>query len=739
MANPPRDNFQQYYAEKLWEMIPPVYRHEDGLASVSGQLRAVVEIVAEQAAVLRRSHDRLWEDQHIDRCDDWAVPYLADLVATRLVSAQDSRARRVDVAKTIYYRRRKGTPQILEELIADMTGWDGVVVEQFRRLARTFHLLDPHSRPRAGRFSGAMPGGWVEVRNPRASERTDGPFGEFHHTIDVRRHRGSDGHYNIPKLAFHLYRLQAYRVSGFPATDAGTGLAYTVDPAGRDTPLFAPRNRPDEYEHWRSAVPWEVRAPIACRLLNHAEYFIDTTLVAALEDPFFGLTQSAIAALRSLRGRHFASESDLLLTLRSLPTAIANALTGATVYQEFLTRSLISACGKQALIPNAIRVEADGVEVPRELIVSGNLENFSAAVPGKRLVIDPVRGRLLFMGPAPADVRVDYHYGFSGPFGAGTYGRSDLQTAGTIVPTPPALVASTDILDNGVTEIADSNIYFSPPDKLSVVNVTLQAADRQRPYLELTTGDWTWSCGSQPDAQLALDGLWIGGGNELAIHSNIAAGGSYKQVIIRRCTIDPGDFDDTGITVNPTGITISAEIDELIIDHSIIGPIRLLGNGAVEKIVIRDSILQSIDPAAVKVLRLPKSEAVLQRATVFGELEVLQLHASDTLITHDAEVTNVQEGCFRFSAATAASRLPRRYESHEIDDTAHFFVSQRFSRPGYAQLSESAPAFLHRGAEERNEIGVFSTLRNPDKRDSLQAKVDEFMPFGLIPIFIPVT
>ena len=62
---------------------------------------------------------------------------MADLLATNLVSGLDSRGQRLDVAKTIYYRRRKGTVALLEELAADITGWEVRVVEFFRRLART--------------------------------------------------------------------------------------------------------------------------------------------------------------------------------------------------------------------------------------------------------------------------------------------------------------------------------------------------------------------------------------------------------------------------------------------------------------------------------------------------------------------------------------------------------------------------------------------------------------------------
>ena len=43
------------------------------------------------------------------------------------------------------------------------------------------------------------------------------------------------------------------------------------------------------------------------------------------------------------------------------------------------------------------------------------------------------------------------------------------------------------------------------------------------------------------------------------------------------------------------------------------------------------------------------------------------------------------------------------------------------------------------GAETGSEIGAFSSLINPIKLDSLKIKVAEYMPFGLIPIFINET
>ena len=119
----PGDRYAEYYAARLWQMLPAVYRSLDG-GSVDpgrrGPLREIVNRIGAEAAVIRRSIDRMWEDQSIESCDDWIIPYIGDLLGTRLVACLDARARRIDVAKTIYYRRRAGTVGLLEELASDI-------------------------------------------------------------------------------------------------------------------------------------------------------------------------------------------------------------------------------------------------------------------------------------------------------------------------------------------------------------------------------------------------------------------------------------------------------------------------------------------------------------------------------------------------------------------------------------------------------------------------------------------
>ena len=344
------DQYESYYKEKLWEMLPAIYRHEDGIAERPGTMRAFIELIAEQAAVLRRSHDRLWDDAFIDLCDDWAVPYIGDLVATRMVSALNTRGRRVDVAKTIYYRRRKGTPRVLEELIADITGWEGKVVESFRFLGRMRHHLDP---PLAELLDPVR--GWADLHQPRLTEEAEGPWSPFAHTVDVRKNSGHAGRWNIPKVSFHLFRLTAYELVGvqpFPRTGNTT---FTFDPSGRDTQLFMPRNRAGGYswDDWTSARPWEVPAPMGCRILGDAQYVVGDDVRAAMLAA--GTSAAAADALAPIAHVRWPTEDALHDWIAALPTTISTELLTTGDWDRLRSLALVDDCGKMALWPGVTR------------------------------------------------------------------------------------------------------------------------------------------------------------------------------------------------------------------------------------------------------------------------------------------------------------------------------------------------------------------------------------------------
>jgi hypothetical protein len=192
-------------------------------------------------------------------------------------------------------------------------------------------------------------------------------------------------------------------------------------------------------------------------------------------------------------------------------------------------------------------------------------------------------------------------------------------------------------------------------------------------------------------------------------------------------------------------LSIRGNVETLVIESSIVGPVRVEGTGELTNLEIRDSIVDgqnSVAPA----IAVPAGRVTMRNVTVFGEVAVDWLDASEVLITGFTNVTNTQEGCFRFSAvlerqdplnpASQRSRVPRPYESYFVGEFHAVFTSTIFNQPGYAQLAESAPASIHHGAENKSEMGAYSRLLNPIKFDSLRAKVEEFSPFGLLPVYV---
>jgi hypothetical protein len=131
--------------ETIYRLLPAFVRVRDG--EQGEPLRALLAIVAEQVAVLQDDLEQLYDDQFIETCAEWVVPYIGDLVGAhgvrRFKGARFSQ--RALVADTIAARRRKGTASALQRLASDVTQWDATVVEYFERLATTQHVK--HVRP----------------------------------------------------------------------------------------------------------------------------------------------------------------------------------------------------------------------------------------------------------------------------------------------------------------------------------------------------------------------------------------------------------------------------------------------------------------------------------------------------------------------------------------------------------------------------------------------------------------
>jgi hypothetical protein len=790
----PRDGFERYYAEKLWEWIPGVYRHEDGVAVHPDTLRSLIELVATQAASARRSVDRLWEDQFAETADDWALAYIGELVGTRLLNALNRRGRRADVARTIFYRRRKGTVAVLETLVRDIAGWDGVVVEAFRRLGRTPHRLDPPLMGRGAARSGLVtrtpPGGFADLRRARGGDMIDGPFEEYSRTVDVRQHRGRLGRFNIPKLNFHLFRQVAFRLPFVTPFDLGLDR-YTFDPSGRDVPLFR-RSRRGTGDCLRPEE-WRIEAPIRCRLLGEARYVLQPVHIPVGLEP----------QLAPWVGLVFKDEARFRQTLSAVLTPAqfdANIfpLLAAAITEDSPKLHLVAASDEETGLSTAegvaVSLGATTADPPiaRERTIAANLETWGTGLgpPLDRLLaIDPDRGRFLLLAPPLAGTRVfvPVHFtGLFGPLGAGSYDRAP-EPGATLLPTGgnanPGPVSGFALPVTGRHRFNNSKTYrpTSPAGgtMTGIEQLELQAADRNRPYVRLTPqgngNRWTFRAlpkplGQDPDLPanrrtLVIDGLWLAIWPALLAAQNVldetvlatpvptvlALDGVFDQVVLRHCTIDPGGeqarlLPTQVMPIPAVQIEIVGQVEELLIEQSIVGPIReatsVFDPCSADHIIIRDSVVQSIMPDT-PAIETRVATVIIERSTILGDMRVNRLEASEALVQGRIAVTDNQHGCFRFSATHDGPgvRLPRQFESHLFTPRIpnHVFVSRRFGDPGYVQLSDTAPLSLQRGAENGSEIGAWSRLLAPIKRDDLRTKVLEFMPFGLIPQFINET
>src|SRR5258706_1326405 len=260
--------------DRLYELMPVIYRLRD--AEQAYPLRALLRVITEQVDVVEQDIAQLYDNWFIETAQDWAVPYLGELIGYRPVHdagepgdpnlAQAAARNRIliprrDVANTIRYRRRKGTLALLETLTNDVAGWPTRAVEFFKLLGWTQNI--DHQHPDRART--------VDVRDGEALDVLNGPFERIGHTVDVRRINATParGRYNIPSVGVFVWRLRSYAVSGTPAycvEDVGPHY-YTFSVLGNNTPLFT---RPEsEADPTQIAGELNVPAPIRRRAFEH--------------------------------------------------------------------------------------------------------------------------------------------------------------------------------------------------------------------------------------------------------------------------------------------------------------------------------------------------------------------------------------------------------------------------------------------------------------------------------------
>ena len=714
--------------EHLYNLLPAIYRVRD--KKEGEPLRALLSVIETEFQTIEKDIEGLYDNWFIETCEDWVVPYIGDLLGVQnLHDIGSGFSQRAYVANTLAYRRRKGTPSVIEQLARDVTGWNARVVEFFNLIAATQNMN--HIRPAC------------TIMNLRDAEGLDllgSPFENAAHTVDVRRIDRNGGRYNIPNIGIFLWRLQSYSINRSTAGTVGDGR-YTFSPLGNDAPLFNQPQTEKDITH----LAEEVNVPGILRrraLREDLEKYHEAikTGEAKPDSRYFGDTPV------------FAVFEDVL-----------------EITPENLTICDLSSWKEPGWKPPQSQKNTKYVT---------------------QVAVDPVLGRLVFLTePQSTPVKVSYSYGFSGNIGGGPYER-ELTVAGQEKDIWEKTVswqdkqADFETLSKALTEWANGNgkanaiITITDNCTYTVSGTTIKLGDDQclviqankgnRPMLRIEDGNdkvttLNVSGGNGSNTRLILNGLLIEGGINIV-------GKNLGQLKIVHCTLMPGwSFLDDGYpnkafkpSVNVTNMNVKVEID-----HSITGPLCLPAE--IKGLSVMDSIIDSHrEQYAISDGKEggPGPSTIIERTTVFGKVHVKELtDTSNVIFTDKVTVDRRQQNCVRYSFVPEGSLTPRRYRcqpdleiAKQIEDeekkaqaeNSSFdmsrreliktevlsrpvpaFTSTRYGDPGYGQLHTSCPEQIRTGADDGSEMGAFHHLKQPQREANLSTALDEYLRFGL--------
>jgi len=602
----------------LQALTPPLSADQQALLDLltakasRGPLESLLRVIQEQLDIVAEDLDQLYDDQFVETCAQWVIPYIGDLIDYQSVKgiAPAIDNPRSEVAQTISLRRRKGTVLVMEQLARDATGWGAHAVEFFRFLGDTQYMN--HVRPRnyyAPDLRRWQPGIYIDTG-----------FDRTPHHVDVRKIAARRGRYNIQNIGIFLWSMTAYSITQAPAASAAASPSASPSPSpcfrfnslGMDIPLFH-RAVPQGEEITAPSEPVNVADRLRRRVLCD-------DLKKGVGASYYGQGNS----LALLVDGHFVNPYQIQVA------------------------DLAGADGSWANTP----------------VNSA----YAAAV-------DPQLGRIALppssSGAAPR-VTVSYYYGFNADIGGGEYSRADsfkIQDEAWVFPFPDTAgvprytdlagalsYAMGQLSNNGevAVEITSSQTYPIPLATLALTvnlpaetTLELRAAEGARPTL-LLTGEISVTGGTV--STFCLNGLLIAASAGMTPTSpvpaalvhvpNQAADGSFNhlgELSIKHCTLVPGwsvQTDDT--PTQPTAPTLVVEPRgcNVVVENSILGAVR---TSLLVTFNASDSIIDSTSRTNVAYAALDNFSGggalTLQGCTVVGKVHATMLSlVSDSIL-----------------------------------------------------------------------------------------------------------
>lgn len=670
-----------FNAEKLYDLLPSIYRIRD--TEQGGPLKALLTVIAEQIEVMEENIEQLYDDQFIETCADWVVPYIGDLIGYRMLHGVTERVSspRAEVAHTIALRRRKGTASVLEQLARDVTGWNARAVEFFQGLATTQYMnhirIGNHYAP--------------DLRKWEVLEYIGTAFDTTAHTVDVRRIASGRGWYNIPNVGLFLWPIEANPATRSTAVKVDE-RRWRISPLNHDIQLYS---RPEaETNITHLAEPVNAPMPLSRRALHEdvlspvSQYYGEgLSLTLHIDNDDVPVTVIKICNL-SDNGPSWAH-------LPAPGNYAVDPVLGRVALPEDVTATKV-----QITYHYGYGAKIGGGEYPRA-------QSFAAS-PGQTVLRVPSE-------------------------------HSTIAEALSALSAPPALGGS------GVVEVGDNGRYEEALDVEVEAGkrIEIRAADGRRPSLVLTQ-EMTVSGGA--DSQFVLNGLLVSGeklvvpdvsGNSLGslriAHCTLVPG-----LALTSQGLPVSDEPSLVVETANTRVTI---------ERSIVGGLRSHSDAELSLVdsILDATRVEGIASAGLNGMQEGGSLS-MQRCTSIGKLHASEMPLiSNSILLADAaaaddtwkgppvQAKRRQVGCIRFSWLPLEAQVPRRYRCQpEAGSTASpRILSLRYGTPFYCWLSTSTVNTIRRGAEDEGEMGAYHHLHVPQRETNLRVRLDEYLRAGL--------
>ncbi len=134
--------FDSRLGEQLYQLLPEVYRTRDktaGQGSVTAGDESLARYLDAHGHMLDLIHSTLkqqLDDALPESCQDWLLPYFAQLLAANIVSP-DSEGKHAEIKHAVSWRQRKGTLKCAEEIAEAVGQMEVEIQEGWKRVAMT--------------------------------------------------------------------------------------------------------------------------------------------------------------------------------------------------------------------------------------------------------------------------------------------------------------------------------------------------------------------------------------------------------------------------------------------------------------------------------------------------------------------------------------------------------------------------------------------------------------------------